>query len=82
MRFIRKSKNTKVYFSTNKQQQWLLKVMLRLKQDVGACVVTTGPGGTNTLTGVLGAWLDSVPIIFISVKYHYHKHPRALVVDK
>lgn len=38
----------------------------RLKQDVGACVVTTGPGGTNTLTGVLGAWLDSVPIIFIS----------------
>ena len=38
----------------------------RLKQDVGACVVTTGPGGTNTLTGVLGCWLDSVPTIFIS----------------
>jgi acetolactate synthase-1/2/3 large subunit len=38
----------------------------RLRQDVGACVVTTGPGGTNTLTGVLGCWLDSVPTIFIS----------------
>jgi acetolactate synthase-1/2/3 large subunit len=38
----------------------------RLKQDVGACVVTTGPGGTNTLTGVLGCWLDSIPTIFIS----------------
>jgi len=38
----------------------------RLKEDVGACIVTTGPGGTNTLTGVLGAWLDSVPTIFIS----------------
>ena len=38
----------------------------RLKQDVGACVITTGPGGTNTLTGVLGCWLDSVPTIFIS----------------
>ena len=38
----------------------------RLKQDIGACVVTTGPGGTNTLTGVLGCWLDSVPTIFIS----------------
>ncbi len=38
----------------------------RLKQDVGACIVTTGPGGTNTLTGVLGCWLDSVPTIFIS----------------
>jgi len=38
----------------------------RLKQDVGACIVTTGPGGTNTLTGVLGCWLDSIPTLFIS----------------
>ena len=28
--------------------------------------VTTGPGGTNALTGVMGAWLDSVPMIVIS----------------
>ena len=28
--------------------------------------VTTGPGGTNALTGVLGAWLDSIPMIVIS----------------
>jgi acetolactate synthase-1/2/3 large subunit len=28
--------------------------------------VTTGPGGTNALTGVLGAWLDSVPMLVIS----------------
>lgn len=38
----------------------------RLKEDVGAAIVTTGPGGTNTLTGVLGCWLDSIPTIFIS----------------
>jgi len=38
----------------------------RLKEDVGASIVTTGPGGTNTLTGVLGCWLDSIPSIFIS----------------
>ena len=32
-----------------------------------ACVcVTTGPGGTNALNGVLGAWLDSIPMIIIS----------------
>lgn len=31
-----------------------------------AVCVTTGPGGTNALTGVLGAWLDSVPMIVIS----------------
>lgn len=28
--------------------------------------VTTGPGGTNTLTGVLGQWLDSIPAFYIS----------------
>jgi len=28
--------------------------------------VTSGPGGTNTLTGVIGQWLDSVPVLYIS----------------
>lgn len=32
---------------------------------------TTGPGGTNTLTGVLGAWLDSVPMLVISGQVKY-----------
>lgn len=32
----------------------------------GVICVTTGPGGTNALTGVMGAWLDSVPMIVIS----------------
>jgi len=31
----------------------------------GVCV-TTGPGGTNTLTGVLGQWHDSIPVVYIS----------------
>ena len=32
----------------------------------GACLVTTGPGGTNALTGVAAAWCDSTPMIVIS----------------
>ena len=32
----------------------------------GAALVTTGPGGTNTVTGVLASYLDSVPCFFIS----------------
>lgn len=38
----------------------------RLGDTISACIVTTGPGGTNTLTGVLGNWLDSIPVIYIS----------------
>lgn len=33
---------------------------------LGAALVTTGPGGTNTLTGVAAAWLDSTPCLFLS----------------
>jgi acetolactate synthase-1/2/3 large subunit len=33
---------------------------------LGVCMVTTGPGGTNAITGVAGAWLDSTPALFIS----------------
>ena len=33
---------------------------------VGVAIVTTGPGGTNAVTGVAGAWLDSTPTMFIS----------------
>lgn len=35
-------------------------------EKVGAALVTTGPGGTNAVTGVLSAYQDSVPCIFIS----------------
>ena len=33
---------------------------------LGACLVTTGPGATNAITGCAGAWLDSSPVLFIS----------------
>ncbi len=32
----------------------------------GVCMVTAGPGGTNTVTGVASAWLDSIPMIVLS----------------
>lgn len=33
---------------------------------IGCCLVTTGPGGTNAITGVACAWIDSIPVLFIS----------------
>ena len=38
----------------------------RLKNDVGCCFVTTGPGGTNAVTGISSAWIDSIPVIFVA----------------
>jgi acetolactate synthase I/II/III large subunit len=32
----------------------------------GCALVTTGPGGTNSVTGVLAAYLDSSPVFFVS----------------
>ena len=33
---------------------------------LGICLVTTGPGATNAVTGCAGAWLDSSPVLYIS----------------
>ncbi len=38
----------------------------RISGGIGVALVTSGPGGTNALTGVCGAWIDSIPTIFIS----------------
>jgi acetolactate synthase-1/2/3 large subunit len=35
-------------------------------QQLGVALVTTGPGGTNALTGVAASWLDSTPCLFLS----------------
>lgn len=38
----------------------------RIKEGYGCCLVTSGPGATNALTGLVGAYIDSIPVIFIS----------------
>lgn len=38
----------------------------RVFGSLAVVVVTTGPGGTNTITGILGQWTDSVPVLYIS----------------
>jgi acetolactate synthase-1/2/3 large subunit len=38
----------------------------RVSGGLGVALVTTGPGGTNALTGVAGAWLSSTPCLILS----------------
>ena len=38
----------------------------RYSGKLSAVCVTSGPGGTNAITGVLGGWLDSIPMFIIS----------------
>lgn len=38
----------------------------RIKDNFGVGLVTTGPGSTNAITAVAGAWIESVPLMIIS----------------
>lgn len=38
----------------------------RVKNHIAACLVTTGPGATNALSGIAGAWFDSIPVLVLS----------------
>ena len=43
----------------------------RLENRIAAVCVTSGPGGTNALTGVVGGWLDSIPMFILSGQVRY-----------
>lgn len=38
----------------------------KISGKLGICIVTAGPGASNTITGVVGQWQDSVPVLYIS----------------
>ena len=39
---------------------------VKVSNNLGVAMVTSGPAGTNSVTGVAGAWLDSMPCLFLS----------------
>ena len=49
----------------------------RVNNRMAALCVTTGPGGTNAITGVVGGWLDSIPMIVISGQVRYDTTARS-----
>jgi len=40
----------------------------RAKRKVGVCLVTSGPGATNTVTGLASAYMDSIPLVVLTAQ--------------
>lgn len=47
----------------------MAKSYARASNNFGVCMVTSGPGGTNALTGCASAWTDSTPVLFLSGQF-------------
>lgn len=63
------AKNKKISYVCNHHEQAssiAAEGYSRVTENLGVCIVTTGPAGTNTLTGIMGAWTDSIPVLFIA----------------
>ncbi len=47
----------------------MAKSYARASTKFGVCMVTSGPGGTNAMTGCASAWTDSTPVLFLSGQF-------------
>lgn len=63
------SKSKKIRYICNHHEQACsisAEAYARVKNSMGVCYATSGPGATNTVTGIAGAWLDSSPVMFLT----------------
>ena len=56
------------YFCTRHEQACAVAAegYARATNQPGVCLVTTGPGGVNGVSGIVGAWVDSIPLIVLA----------------
>ncbi len=62
-------KNTRVRHILTRHEQGAVHMAdgyARASGKTGVCVVTSGPGATNTVTGIATAYMDSIPIVVFS----------------
>ena len=63
------SQSKKIDFVANHHEQASViaaEAYSRMTENIGVAMVTTGPGATNAVTGVAGAYIDSIPLLIIS----------------
>ena len=53
----------------------MTKAYSRASKNYGVLLVTSGPAGTNAITGVASAWMDSVPMMVISGQFRVSTLP-------
>ena len=64
---FRKQKNLNFIFMHHEQSAAMAaEAFYRVNNKPAILSVTSGPGGTNAITGVIGAWIDSIPMVIIS----------------
>lgn len=64
---VAKQEGLNLVFNLNEQATGICaESYAQFTNHLGACLLTTGPGATNAITGCAGAWLDSSPVLFIS----------------
>ena len=64
---FRKNKKLNFIFTHHEQSAAMAaEAYYRVKKKPAILSVTSGPGGTNAVTGVIGGWIDSIPMIVIS----------------
>lgn len=66
------NKDMNKYFNHHEQAcAMAAEAYARLSGNLAVVCITSGPGGTNTLTGVMGAWQDSLPLLILSGQVRY-----------
>ena len=64
---VSRSKKIKYFCNLNEQATSICAdASAQYNNELGVCMVTTGPGGTNAITGVTASFLDSIPVLVIS----------------
>ena len=64
---ISKAKNIQYICNHHEQASGMAaEAYARITGGVGLCYATSGPGATNLITAITGAWLDSSPVVFIT----------------
>ena len=63
------SKSSKIKYICNHHEQassFAAESFSRISGNIGVCFATSGPGSTNTITGITSAWVDSTPLMILT----------------